>query len=336
MTKKWTVMLIPHDRGDTQTLNLSAYQLWLVAAILVALSFTSAFFYGRHQGTLAQVNRLRAAVQDLEKRCTAQVAVANQNAMTPQERTEIENRIRAQYDSTIAAITAELGELYDMETQARNLTGLAPRTAAKETKSLSLTGGKGGGSGNLGDFAFAETEPTAAPPQIIYGLSNPSADLLIQEINLRTASLAALVGDLKVREDQIQRLPSIMPVTGTHWRLTSPFGYRKDPFTYRVSMHTGTDISAPTGTPILATARGVVKAAGRDGALGNCVCIDHGNGIETVYAHLQSIGVNVGETVDRKAVIGRLGSSGRTTGPHLHYEVLVNGKPVDPRKYFRD
>lgn len=334
--KKWTVMLIPHDRGATQTLNLSAYQLWFVVVVLTALTFTSAFFYGRHDSMMRQFDRLRQAKQDLELQFASQKAVVQQTAMSAQERAEVENRVRAEYEASLAAITAGLSDLYDVEAQARSLTGLAPRTDQKRPANLSLVGGKGGGGGNLGEIAFASSDDTIRPPQVIYGLSDPSADMVIQEINVRTESLQMLVADLKVREDQIARLPSILPTGSRRWQITSPYGYRKDPFTYRVGLHSGVDISAPPGSPVLAAARGEVVFAEYDGSYGRTIRINHGNGVETQYSHLQSIDVKVGTAVERRDVIGKLGSSGRSTGPHIHYEVHVNGRPVDPRKYFRD
>ncbi|NIA13075.1 MAG: peptidoglycan DD-metalloendopeptidase family protein, partial [Nitrospiraceae bacterium] len=328
--------LIPHDRGNTQTLSLSAYQLWLVVMLLVVLSFTSAFFFSRHRVITRKVAQLQQMKRDLEFQFASQTADLNQQPLPTQERAEIENRIRAEYEASVAAITAELSELYDMESQARSLTGLAPRDATREAPNFALSGGKGGDSSELGDIAYEHGGMIVSPPDVIYGLSQPSADLIIQEINIRTESLAALVGDLEIRADQIARIPSIIPATSRRWRISSRFGYRKDPFTLRVRHHSGLDISGSTGSPVVATARGTVTFAGRDGALGYVVRLDHGNGIETVYAHLKKCRAKAGDKVERKDIIGELGSSGRTTGPHIHYEVRVNGKPVDPSKYYQD
>jgi len=93
---------------------------------------------------------------------------------------------------------------------------------------------------------------------------------------------------------------------------------------------------APYGSPVLATAKGVVVSAGREQYLGNVVKVDHGNGMATLYAHLEGISVKKGDEVNRHGVVGTLGQSGRATGPHIHYEVHVNGKRVDSGKYLRD
>jgi len=110
-------------------------------------------------------------------------------------------------------------------------------------------------------------------------------------------------------------------------RLTSPFGYRWGGF------HSGIDIAASPGTPVGATRPGRVRFAGWRGAYGNLVIVDHGEGITSYYAHLSSIAVSVGQTVDQGTTVGRVGSTGRSTGPHLHFEIRVNGDPRNPMDY---
>jgi len=330
--KKWTVMMIPHDRGSSRTLNLSAYQLWIVVALMVCLSFTTSFFFKRHQTLVHEVTRLRENQKALEIEWAKKANGATPTTLTAQERIEIEQRLRSEYEASIAAITAEMGDLYDFESQARSLTGLAPRTPANEVSAV-LGGGKGGGSSGLDEIAYEADDELLLPPRVVYGLSRPSADLIIQEVNLRTKSLEELVASLEAREEQLRRLPSIWPTASWQRKITSGFGLRKDPFTYRIRRHDGTDISASYGSPIVATAKGVVVFSKYEGGLGHLVKIDHGNGIETWYGHLQKRLVNVGDNVKRNDKIGTLGSSGRSTGPHVHYEVHVNGKPVNPAKY---
>ena len=126
-------------------------------------------------------------------------------------------------------------------------------------------------------------------------------------------------------------LPLAAPVA--RYQIGSPFGPRIDPFNGRASFHTGVDFDAPYMSPVCATAAGTVIYAGYRGDYGKVVEIDHGNGIDTVYAHLHRYTVSVGERVGTGTQIGFLGSSGRSSGPHLHYEVLVNGEPQDPEKF---
>ena len=122
-------------------------------------------------------------------------------------------------------------------------------------------------------------------------------------------------------------MPLHAPVTGEIDE-TSPFGVRVDPFLHVPAMHTGIDFRGDMGEPIHATAAGTVTSAGWSGGYGNMVEVDHGNGLATRYGHLSAIDVKVGQTIRIGQVIGRLGSTGRSTGPHVHYETRVNGEAV--------
>jgi murein DD-endopeptidase MepM/ murein hydrolase activator NlpD len=124
--------------------------------------------------------------------------------------------------------------------------------------------------------------------------------------------------------------PSIWPVRG---QFTAAFGQRMDPFSGEAGFHTGVDIAAPAGTPVRAAGDGLLFYAGPEGGYGNEALIDHGFGITTKYAHLNTLKVVVGERVIRGQIIGSVGMTGRATGPHLHYEVLVHGTPVNPQTY---
>ena len=129
-------------------------------------------------------------------------------------------------------------------------------------------------------------------------------------------------------------VPLRMPLSGDA-SVTSPFGYRADPFLGRLALHPGVDLAEAEGAEIHAAAAGRVVHAGPAGGYGIMVEIDHGNGLATRYAHMSEALVEEGEQVNKGAVLGRLGSTGRSTGPHLHYEVRVDGEPVDPERYLR-
>ena len=115
--------------------------------------------------------------------------------------------------------------------------------------------------------------------------------------------------------------------------VSSPFGYRSDPFLGRPALHPGVDLVQPFGSDIRATAAGRVTHAGWMGGYGNMVEIDHGNGLATRYGHMSEIAVQEGDEVGFGKVLGKIGSTGRSTGPHLHYEVRVDGEPVDPERF---
>ena len=132
----------------------------------------------------------------------------------------------------------------------------------------------------------------------------------------------------------VHKAPLRKPLTGP-LEVTSPFGGRIDPFFGRMAMHTGVDLREPTGTPARATAAGTVTFAGMKGGYGNMIEIDHGNGLATRYAHLSAILVEEGQSVEAREIIGKVGSTGRSTGSHLHYEVRVDGEAVDPMRFLR-
>lgn len=127
--------------------------------------------------------------------------------------------------------------------------------------------------------------------------------------------------------------PQGMPLTAKDTEVTSGFGFRSNPFGWGYEFHQGMDFVAAYGSPIHATASGTVIKAEWEPGYGNHVIVEHGYGLETLYAHLSDIKVNYGDRVDRRDVLGYLGNTGRSSGPHLHYSVFHNGQPVDPDKY---
>lgn len=158
-------------------------------------------------------------------------------------------------------------------------------------------------------------------------------DRLGHEIHDRGKSFQELIDQLEAKRSVLASTPTIWPVKG--W-LTAGFGQRRSPFTGRRQMHDGVDISNSVGTTVVAPADGVVSYAGPLGGFGNVLSIDHGHKIGTFYAHLHHQKVTRGQRVKRGEVIALLGTSGRVTGPHLHYEIQVNGATVDPSKYVID
>ncbi len=158
----------------------------------------------------------------------------------------------------------------------------------------------------------------------------PEIDQLLRRAQFTQRSLVEIEQAVAKQEERLRHLPSIWPVQG--W-VTSGFGYRQSPFTGRREMHSGMDIVAPRGTPIVAAADGKVVYAGWKAGYGRTVEIDHGWGIRTFYAHCQDLRVSYGRQVKRGDVIATVGASGQTTGNHLHYGVMVNGNWVNPADY---
>lgn len=177
-----------------------------------------------------------------------------------------------------------------------------------------------GGAIEAGSPLATATTPGINSPEDTFGLLR---DLLAGlESRLRTVR-----SDVDKRNALAAATPSIWPAHG--W-LSSSMGMRTDPFTGEREHHPGLDISAEKGSPIYATADGTVKQASFQGAYGNLIVVDHGFGLETYYGHLSAFKIKVGDTVKRGDVIGLVGATGRATAPHLHYEVRVNGRLLNP------
>ena len=159
---------------------------------------------------------------------------------------------------------------------------------------------------------------------------------LKNRIAAQNASYKQIAGLINNKEDLLASTPAIQPVSNKDLnRIASGFGYRIDPIYKTVKYHAGLDFTAPQGTPIYATANGTVTTAGfSDGGFGNHVVINHGYGYETLYGHMYKVKVRVGQRVKRGDLIGYVGSTGKSTGPHCHYEVHKNGQKLDPVYFF--
>lgn len=157
---------------------------------------------------------------------------------------------------------------------------------------------------------------------------------LLQNWSLQPGGNAVAQGLIPVADLERRSIPSLWPVRG---RVTAGFGQRLDPFSGEGAFHSGIDLAAPSGTAVVASADGLVVSAGLNlGGYGNEVVIDHGSGYTTEYGHLSKIYVLAGQEVKRGQTIGAIGMTGKATGPHLHYEVMVNETRVNPAEYLRE
>jgi murein DD-endopeptidase MepM/ murein hydrolase activator NlpD len=160
---------------------------------------------------------------------------------------------------------------------------------------------------------------------------NEQVDRVARGVESRADYLDVVESELLSAQVRSALLPQNTPINEGF--VGSGFGSRLDPFTGQIAMHAGLDFAAPPGTPILAAAGGVVSAAEFNTAYGNMVVIDHGNGVQTVYAHASRLEVRAGDIVRRGQQVARVGSTGRSTGAHLHFEVHVNGIPQNPARF---
>ncbi len=156
-------------------------------------------------------------------------------------------------------------------------------------------------------------------------------DALVRQARFQRASLVEVAEALELRKESLARTPSILPVLGG--TITSPYGKRTDPVTGEPGVHEGVDVGARSSDQVLATARGRIVSTSPKSGYGICVEIDHGNGMATSYSHCSRVFVSAGDLVDRGQVIAAVGSTGRATAPHCHYEVHLDGAPVDPKRY---
>lgn len=160
-------------------------------------------------------------------------------------------------------------------------------------------------------------------------------DVLEKEMYVQAKSYDDILEMAKNQEIRMENIPAIQPVMNKDLkRVASGYGMRIDPVYHVRKFHQGMDFTAPTGTEVFATGNAKVKFTGWKQGYGNTVILDHGFGYETLYAHLYKSLVRKGQKVRRSDIIALVGNSGKSTGPHLHYEVRLNGKPVDPRNYY--
>lgn len=161
-----------------------------------------------------------------------------------------------------------------------------------------------------------------------------SMDLLERQIYSQVQSFDQLKHSLGQQNDRIAHIPSILPINVSDYTMSSGYGYRRDPIYGAAKFHEGLDFAAATGTNVFATADGTVSLARRAAGYGNCIDIDHGYNYMSRYAHLSEILVKEGESVKRGQIVGKVGSTGKSTGPHLHYEVRFKDEPQNPVNYY--
>lgn len=186
------------------------------------------------------------------------------------------------------------------------------------------------------EFDFSHKPPMGGPEEAI-ALPASSVELdrtlssLSSELQLREAQLLALDKVLQSRRQQVNL--NNMPVHDAY--ISSSFGYRADPMTGRTAFHGGIDFAGTEGSDVFSVADGVVMYAGQRTGYGNVVEVNHGDGLVTRYAHARAVAVKVGDMVSKDQLVAYMGSTGRSTGTHLHYEVLRNGKQIDPASFIR-
>jgi murein DD-endopeptidase MepM/ murein hydrolase activator NlpD len=249
------------------------------------------------------------------------------------EKTALERKVAAQIDeissqrkqiqtfaSKINLLKSEIDELIHFEKKVREIANL---------ENEDLQDGVFGIGGPISEDLDTEIALEESHNELIRQMHQQVQQIELAALNQKDG-FEALFNSLENQISVMASTPTIRPTKGF---ITSTFGYRKSPFTGLRDFHHGLDIGAKIGTPVKTTADGKVTYAGKQGPLGNLVVIDHGHGMLTRYGHLNRILINRGDFVKRGEVIGEVGNTGRSTGSHLHYEVHLNGVPVNPQKY---
>lgn len=294
------VVLMPEDGGAVRNFRITAGALRAVILSLIALVLALGTSLTLHLRTFREAQLLRSLQ-------TENLAL--------RERLDDMGRLTTELEKGMAWTS-------EREREARLLAGLDP--VDDETRRLGIGG------------PFMEVEPAKgiSSSELRQQLREQEGrlDALQRKLTFQKQSFTEVLKTMESSREKLARTPTICPVR-SGYTLSSGFGHRTDPFTGRMGLHNGLDLRAAPGTAVVATADGEVSFVGHNGDYGLTVRIDHGDGISTVYCHLGSASVRAGEAVKRGARIGGVGMSGRTTGPHLHYEVLTHEQPVDPRRF---
>lgn len=295
LSRRYSFIVVSHRTGKGRQVAFTARGLvGVVAGLLVMMPLLVAF--GARAGARGEIAKLRGAQEALE------IENSSYRAATAELTTQIES---------LQALTNSLGT--------RVNTGAVNAKAFDRLADMVRTRAVGG----------PEVAHSNASSRLSSALRSPedTFGVIRDLLGILEARLRHFEGDVGRRQAMLAATPSIWPAHG--W-LSDVYGRRQDPFTGEVDYHQGLDISTEKGRPVYATADGVVESASYNGAYGNLVTLNHGFGVVTHYGHLSKFAVGSGAQVRRGDVIGHIGSTGRATGTHLHYEVLVNGRFVNP------
>jgi murein DD-endopeptidase MepM/ murein hydrolase activator NlpD len=311
--ERFTVLVVPHSARPTAALRLSSRAIQILCAGLIVAFFSLTVFAARYAQLVSYMHELR----DLRMLTVAQ-----------------EEQLKL-LQGTASELRDRLGDLAQLDRELRQLLSLEPPPTPIEellAASKSVTIAKGPSTSATGSSATVTTLAVETSLMSKAGYLTDSFAVLREEMEDRVASLE----DLRVAAaEQLAydaARPSIWPANGY---ITSGYGYRTAPIGGYRQFHPAVDIAAPVGTPVVATGDGRVVFSGWKHDLGNTVMIDHGYDFRTLYAHVARVVVVVGDRVKKGQVIAYVGSTGRSTGPHLHYEVHLRGKETNPRPYLR-
>jgi len=308
MRKKISICLISNSRTPVRQFSVSKTMMRTIGFTCIAIIAVFAFF---------SYDYYKLRHRSFTNR-TLRNAISQQQDEIGTQRKQIQK-----FADTINHLKIDLADLKDSEKKLRAIANIEP---SKDQEGFFGIGG------SLPEDLDTKIDLSKKHNSLVREM-HEQVEQLDAGITSQGEEFKTLFEQLENQQNILACTPAIRPVDG--W-ITSRFGRRKSPFTGRREFHKGIDIATRKKTPIVASANGVVTYVGRKGYLGKVVFIDHGYGIVTRYAHLYKALIKKGDRVKRGDKIALVGSSGRTTGPHLHYEVRLNGVPVNPAKYFLD
>jgi murein DD-endopeptidase MepM/ murein hydrolase activator NlpD len=300
--RRWTILIVPHDSESPRQYEIGEGKVRALAG-----------FAG-----FAAILVVAAAVMLFSPWATPGARIAaRDNVRLKQE--------IARLDASLAELGDSMNVVATREAEFREIAGITTFDSAHALSNPPTRTTTVG----MADISGQRAKPFA---QYFGNRSDrPDPDALIKRATELSSALSDVADSMNARIEKARNTPSIMPTSG--W-LSSAFSRsRLHPLLNHRRAHEGIDVSAPHGSPIVAPAGGTVVKVGVEGGYGNMLEIDHGNGIVTRYAHCSRILVRPGQRVERSMTIAKVGSTGLSVGPHLHYEIIVNGKNVDPLKY---
>lgn len=324
-----TFMLIPDASRKTRSWRLPLLRIYALVGVATVLMGAAVIAYTWAGSSAAAILHYKHTLHVL----------AEENAQLKKTTSEQEERLLE-----MAMETARLAErIVQLQEVAEEIREIVPTASIETPDTLgevyAVLNGPGEAQGSFIEV-LADGEADAAGLSGMGGgeLTTEELQMWLQDnldtlhtvVDQHSHVFTQLKSSAVAYEHRLRHTPSTWPVTG---RITSEYGVRRHPITGATQTHTGIDIAVPTGTPVASTAAGRVVHAGPDGGYGLTVVIDHGYGLRTLYAHNSRVLVKVGDVVERGDVIALAGSSGVSTGPHVHYEVHVNGRKVNPRQY---
>jgi murein DD-endopeptidase MepM/ murein hydrolase activator NlpD len=319
-SKKLTFLIVPDVRGSVVRLQVPYVILYTALAVIVSCLVSVAVIYTVHSQALLETQALKKELIGKTTQYTKSISgkettiekLQNQVILLSQQANDVMQQVE---------------EMKKLEKDVREISKLGKSTSSKKVAIQSAKGSVNSKEGMGGDMIPVTEEEIT---QLSKDIQTTFTSLTAQMEDLKL-SLSKVKQEVLKQQRLLRELPNIWPADSR--KVTSLFGYRKDPFTRRPTFHAGIDISDSTGVPIYATADGVVLEASYDKGKGNHVLLDHTKGIRTMYMHMNKLNVKSGASVKKGDIIGSLGSTGRSTGPHLHYEVFKYGVQVDPRPY---